>query len=65
MKRSFGQLKISNRGKCTILKETSNSSETAWQIDKAAEVHTNIRIVQRIIKECPHLIWMKLKKNGG
>lgn len=62
-KKSSGRPKaVSNRGKRAILKEASNSSGTSRQIAKAAGVHTNIRNVQRIIKECPHLVRMKLKK---
>ncbi|XP_043257971.1 uncharacterized protein LOC122400515 [Colletes gigas] len=50
------------RQRRAILRVASNSSLTARQIAAEAGVHTNIRNVQRIIKQAKHLKRRKLQK---
>lgn len=66
---NYGKKKRTGRPRATtprerrsILRVASNSTLTARQIAVRAGVNTNLRNVQRIIRECEHLKRKKLQK---
>lgn len=50
------------RERRAIIREASNSSETARKIKERVGATASVRTVQRVIKKCPHLKRLKLRK---